>query len=330
MTDTKENEREEGTISLEDEIREALLKQIEKEDRLEEVEAEEVIEEKTKEVAEDIKEEVVEATVVEKNDAPIGLSGAIKAKWNELPEDVRQEWSKRESDIHQMMTRHDGELRLGREMKDVVMPYMPIIQAEGGTPASAVKDLLNTAYILRTGSPQQKAHLLRQVAEQYGVDLGQTAQPQERLHPVISQMQQELQNLRQQTSPEFIEKQLQEKLEHVNIQAEVNAFAANSANKYFEQVKAFMAPLLASGQANNMQEAYDMACYANPTIRSTLLAEQNSALEAKRKAELKAKKQASASVTGSPELTSPSTKAPTKSLEDDLRDQIREARGVIQ
>lgn len=313
----------ENEVSIEDEIRNAMKPQEEGDDLPEEVITEDV-EEKP-----EVDTEVTETPVVEKIDAPVALSGAIKAKWHELPEDVRAEWSKRENDIHQMMTRHDGELRLGREMKEVVSPYMAIIQAEGGTPAGAVRDLLNTAYVLRTGSPQQKAQLLKQVAEQYGVDLGQ-AQPQEQIHPVIAQMQQELQTLRQQANPEVIEKRLQEKMEYATIQSEVNAFAANPANKHFDQVKAFMAPLLASGQAKDIQEAYDMACYANPAIRSTLLAEQNAALEAKRKAELKAKKQASASVTGSPELTSPSTKAPQKSLEDDLRDQMREARGVIQ
>jgi len=319
MSDQTQEIEQEAPISLEDELRNAMSGEDEVEDT-----PDEVVEKPETPV------ETPVTPVVEKSDAPVALSGAIKAKWNELPEDVRAEWSKRENDIHQMMTRHDGELRLGREMKEVVSPYMAIIQSEGGTPAGAVKDLLNTAYVLRTGSPQQKAHLLRQVAEQYGVDLGQAAQPQEQIHPVIAQMQQELQMLRQQANPEVIEKRLQEKMEYANIQSEVSAFAANPANKHFEQVKPMMAPLLASGQAKDMQEAYDMACYANPTIRSTLLAEQNAALEAKRKADLKAKKQASASVTGSPDLTSPSTKAPTKSLEDDLRDQMREARGVIQ
>jgi hypothetical protein len=312
-------------ISIEDELRNAMTeaatetpKEVSKEPQ---TPAEGIIEKPENEPAEE---------KAPKEPPPVALSGAIKAKWSELPEDVRAEWSKRENDIHQMMTRHDGELRLGREMKEVVSPYMAIIQAEGGTPAGAVKDLLNTAYVLRTGSQQQKSHVLRQVAEQYGVDLGQTTQPQEQIHPIIAQMQQELQMLRQQANPEVIEKRLQEKMENANIQSEVNAFAVNPANKHFEQVKAFMAPLLASGQAKDLQEAYDMACYANPAIRSTLIQQQTADLEAKRKAEIKAKKQASSSVTGSPDFTSPMARTPNKSLEDDLRDQMREARGVIQ
>ena len=313
----------EQEISIEEELRAAMNTQDEGDDLPEEIITEKPIEKEAP-------VEKPETPVVEKSDAPVALSGAIKAKWGELPEDVRAEWSKRENDIHQMMTRHDGELRLGREMKDIISPYTPILQANNMTPAAAVKDLLQASYVLNTGSPQQKVQLLRQVAEQYGVDLGQAAQPQEQVHPVIAEMQQELQMLRQQANPEVIEKRLQEKMEYANIQSEVSAFAANPANKHFEQVKPMMAPLLASSQAKTMQEAYDMACYANPVIRSTLLAEQTAEQEAKRKAEIKAKKQASASVTGSPDLTSPSTKAPTKSLEDDLRDQMREARGVIQ
>lgn len=266
--------------------------------------------------------------VVEATPAPTSLSGAIKAKWNELPDDVKAEWAKRETDVHQMMTRHDGDLNLGRKMKDVITPYMPIITAEGGTPEGAVKDLLNTAYVLRTGSPQQKAEIMRAVAQQYGVDLSVASQAQQQTHPVIAQLQQQIQQLQQASNPEVIRNQLQESIEDANIQKQVAAFAADPKNIYFKQVTAAMAPLLSVGVAKDMQEAYDKACWADPTIRSTLLAAQAADAEAKRKADIRAKKTAAASVTGSPGLTSPSSKASHKSLEDELRDQFKEASSV--
>lgn len=260
-------------------------------------------------------------------EAPVALSGAIKAKWSTLPADVQQEWKKREDDIHRMMTSHDGELRVGREMKEVIAPYMATIQAEGGTPAGAVKDLLNTAYILRTGSPHQKAAVLMQAAQQFGVDLSLHQQAQQ--NPQLAQLQDQIHRLQMANSPQAIETQLQDRLEAAKIDSEISAFAANPKNVHFQTVRADMGALMTSGRAKDLQEAYDMACWANPSIRQSNLAAQAEQDKAKRKAEMDAKRKASASVVGSPSGTSPSANAPNKSLEDEIRDSLRSANGQI-
>lgn len=317
MPEEIENEVEEvieevEELSIEDEMRAAMK----------EPQEEEIVE---PEVVETPKEE----PIIDETPAPASLSSAMKEKWKTLDADVKAEWSKRENDIHQMVTRHDGELNLGRKMKEVINPYMPIIQAEGGTPETAVRDLLNTAYVLRTGSPAQKAEIIRTVAQQYGVDLNQAVQPREEVHPVIAQLQQQIADLQTKANPDAIRNQLQSELEYANIQEQIKAFASDASNIHFESVKAPMAALLDSGQAQTMKEAYDAACWANPTIRSSLLKEQQSQLEAKRREEIKAKKQASASISGSPELTSPANRANQISLEDELLTQMREASGQI-
>ena len=318
MPEEIENEMEEvieevEELSIEDEMRAAMK------------EPQEEVEVIEPEVVETPKEELV----IDETPPPASLSGAMKEKWKTLDADVKAEWSKRENDIHQMVTRHDGELNLGRKMKDVITPYMAQIQAEGGTPEGAVRDLLNTAFVLRTGSPAQKAEIVRQVAQTYGVDLNQVAQPQEQVHPAIAQLQQQIEQLRTQANPDAIRNQLQSELESANIQEQIKAFASDASNIHFESVKAPMAALLDSGQASTMKEAYDAACWANPTIRASLLKEQQTQLEAKRKEEIKAKKQASASISGSPELTSPANRANKISLEDELLTQMREASGQI-
>jgi len=270
-----------------------------------------------------------QAPVEEVEPAPVSLSGAIKEKWKDLPADVRQEWSKRENDIHRMMTSHEGELRMGRDMKEVITPYMALIQSEGGTPAGAVRDLLNTAYVLRTGHPQQKAQLLLEVAQQYGVDLSLAAQPQQDIDPNMRIIMQEIQQLRQQANPEVLKTQLQDEMTRDMVSKEVSEFAANSSNVHFQTVRSSMGPLMMSGQAKNLQEAYDMACWANPTIRSTLLTAQNEQIRAKQKQEMDAKRKAAASVTGSPDMTSPQNRTPMKSLEDEIRDLYKEQQGGI-
>lgn len=281
--------------------------------------------ENLEQVEEPVQEPVEPVQTEVKSEAPTALTGAIKAKWNELPEDVRAEWKKREDDIQAMMTRHDGDLKIGREMKEVITPYMAIIQSEGGTPVGAVRDLLNTAYILRTGSPGQKAQLLHQVAQQYGVDLN--TQPQQ-VDLNVHYLQTELHQLRQQANPERIKEQLQEEMQRDRINSEIQAFAANSKNVHFEAVRTQMGALMGNGQAKDLQEAYDMACWASPTIRASLLQAQDQERKQKQKQEVEAKKKAASSVTGSPGLASPQSREQSKSLEDELREQLQAARGV--
>ena len=300
------------------------------------VEAEaEIVEEVTEEVTEEpIIEEApeteVEKTVipeVKKSDAPVALSGAIKAKWNELPEDVRAEWKKREDDIHRMMTSKEGELNLGRSIKEIAAPYEAIIRSEGGTVEGAFKDLLNTSYVLRAGTPQQKAQAVMQAIQQYGVDLSLVGGQQQQ-NP-LSAIQQEIQALRQQADPNRIKSQLQEEMERDRITGEIQAFAANPANVHFEAVKSTMGSLISTGRAKDLQAAYDMAIWSDPSIRSELLKAQQTQEADKKKAEMAAKRKASVSVSGSAGLASPNSNAPQKSLEDELRDQMRASSGKI-
>jgi len=271
-----------------------------------------------------IEDKVTEAKV----DAPISLSGAIKAKWHELPADVQAEWKKREDDIHRMMTAKEGELNLGRSIKEIATPYEAVIRSEGGTVEGAFKDLLNTAYVLRTGSPQQKAQLILQTAQQFGVDLRHHFSGQRQADPLAT-MQQEIQHLRQQADPERIKSQLQDEMDRVRINGEIQAFAANPTNVHFNAVKSTMGSLISSGRAKDLQEAYEMAIWSDPSIRSDLLKAQSAQEAEKKKAEMATKKNAAASVVGSPGMASPNANAPQKSIEDDIREQMRASSGKI-
>jgi hypothetical protein len=338
-------------MSLEDEIRDALaatldepkIKEEPKEADENVVEKEEIGKEKDI-LEDDVKEkepQPKEKAKPEKTDSkpsekekhfeqpPVSLSGHIKAKWNELPSDVRAEWKKREDDIQRMITSHDGELRIGRSIKEIAQPYEAIIRAEGGTVEGAFKDLLNTAYVLRTGSPQQKAQLLIQAAQQYGVDLQNYMGNQGQQNNPIAALQQEIYQLRQQADPQKIKNQLQEDFERDKVQNEIKAFSSNPENVHFEAVKSTMGSLLASGRAKDLKDAYEMAIWSDPSIRAELLNAQKAQEAEKKKAEMAAKKKASASVAGSHGVSAPSSNAPKQSIEDQLRSAMRESTGLI-
>lgn len=263
--------------------------------------------------------------------APASLSAVVKEKWKDLPADVRAEIAKREDEVHKGFTRHDEERNFGRAIKEVTSPYIPIIQAEGGTVEGAVKDLLNTAYVLRTGSQQQKTQLIAETCRQFGVDINALTEQHEYVDPTIARLQDEIQQLKQVANPAFIQKQLQTQQEDATVQYEVRAFASDPANKHYEQVKPVMAALLGSGQAANLKEAYEKACYADPQVRSMLIQQQTAELKAKQKAEIEAKRRAASSVTGSPSSATAgnSTTPNTNDLRAELELAFATQRGSI-
>lgn len=255
-------------------------------------------------------------------DAPRSWTAEEKAKWAEATPEVRKAILRREQEVEQGFTKLDEDRNFGKSLKEIVQPYMQIINAEGGTPATAIQSLLNTAYILRTAPIAQKTALFHQLAQQYGVDLSKpnntsTVQP----NHLMAQTQQEIAQLKQQIAqqPEVFRQQQ----ENLAIKSQIDAFAADPKNVHYEKLKPVMASLLQAGQAKDMQDAYDKASWADPEIRSANLTAETQAKETQRIADIKAKadksRNAAVSVRGAPSINPVPNGKSTGSIADDLR-----------
>lgn len=256
--------------------------------------------------------------------APPSWSAPAKAKFSTLDPVLQNEILKREKEVHQKFTAMDEERGLGKSIKEASAPYEAIIRAEGGDAVKAFKDFLNHAYLLRTASPQQKGQMLLQIAQRYGADL--RVNPNQQVNPEVQQLQKTVQQLQWEREQERLNQQQQTQ---ATIQAQIEAFSAKPENVHFETVKADMAALLSGGRAKDLQEAYDMAVWARPDIRSTLLQAQVAEAEAKKRQEAQAKvaaaRKAGSSVVGSPGVT-PSALPADRSLRDELRANLAAAR----
>lgn len=259
-----------------------------------------------------------EAQIIEEKpaiDPPQAWTAEAKKDWAALPPHIQAEIIKRENDTHKMFTAREGELRLGREMKDVIEPYMPLIKEAGAEPKALIHDLLGTVNTLRNGTEEQKIMVMRNIAEGYGVDLQKVMGYQQ--NP-LNQLYAELNGLKQQLNPQAIINQLQERQEADRIANEYKTFAENPKNVHLDKVKPFMAALLESGQAKDFQEAYDMACYAIPEIRSTMLNSVKADEAAKRKMEVTQKKNAAVSVKGSSSVVQGNTTPQKRTIEEEI------------
>lgn len=236
--------------------------------------------------------------------APNAWSGPAKAKFATLPPDIQQEISKREADVEKGFTKLDEDRQFGKQFRDTIIPYMAMIQAEGSTPHAAVQSLLNSAYQLRTATPAAKGAMLIGLAKQYGADLNAGFQMvQSGQMPQAQPAQRSNAELPRQDVSTLVKQEL----ETAQLKQQIDAFEGDAANIHYAIVKPQMAALLQGGQAQNLKEAYDQACWANPTIRSTLITQQSADANAKRVAEAKAKadaaRKAGSSVNGSPGLS---------------------------
>lgn len=281
-----------------------------------------------------------------KIEAPKSWTQAERTEWDKLTPAAQAAVLRREDDIVKGLSKQDDERTFGRKVNDIVSPYLPVIRAEGGTPEKAIQDLLQTAHTLRQGSPMQKASMVAGVMRTYGIDPnhlfsilqggnGGNGSPQQQgsaYHPAIETLTQRLDRVERERQEEVQQRQLQEQQ---SFQSQIAEFSSKSGHEHFEKVRETMGVLMQNGRANTMDEAYEMAVYADPEIRNSLIASQISEASGKRVADLSAKagaaRNAAGSVTGAPGGTKKlnGSANPSSSIEDDIRAAIRENSGRV-
>ncbi len=213
--------------------------------------------------------------------APASLSKDTRAIWDTLPEVVRNDIIKRESDttkgVEQLKQRY-------QPLDEALAPYRPLLQQAGKTDADAVKQLF--AWHQALAGPN-KVQAFQALARSHGFDLSTLApasqasqqqqdpndprfQLQQALHGTVNPLDQRLSALEQQ-----LVRQQQGQLND-----EIGAFSKDKP--HFDRVRVMMGHLMQLGYASDLQEAYDRAVWADPEVRGQVLA----AEQAKREAEI--------------------------------------------
>ena len=277
---------------------------------------------------------------------PASWTAPSKAKWGNLPVWARQEVFKRENEAQKGVSMVQERATYGDRMSQVVQPYMATINASGSTPEQTVQSMLNTAYQLQTGTPQSKAQLTLNLAQQYGylnelvasiTQDGQNVQQQGQLNQVIAPLQQQVQQLQQ-----TIQQQQTQSQQAAQSEAEqdVQRFSEDVdetgqlRHPYFENVRDLMASLIESGQAADFEEAYDRAIWSSPETRELVQAQQvssqqtQSQVEAKERAD-KARKAQRVNVETKGTHDSGQPQTPTGTVDDTMQEVLEQikARG---
>lgn len=225
---------------------------------------------------------------------PQAWSAAMKEMWAQVPPEARDYIAKRETEVTKTLTRMGQELAQYRPLNELFDRHRDTFSRHGTDPQTGISRLLEAQNAL----DNDPYSAIAAIAESYGVDLTAfSGQQQEQdgnqapLDPIIQGLRQELGQIKQQLSErERSEREIQESQTR-ELQRQTDEEVGKWANgkDHFEEpsVKKLMAAAIRDGEANTLDEAYDMACNAIPSIRQKLRETERKAEDAKRLAETK-------------------------------------------
>ena len=236
------------------------------------------------------------------------------ASWKK---DYHEAWTTADPKLKEYAWKREEEMKAGvqpllskaqfaDQMQQAIDPYMNNIRGLGIEAPQAVKALMEADNVLRHGTPQQKQQYFAQLAQQYGINMGEVqVQPTD---PNFYAIQNELAQVRGEV---LNWKQQQEAAQNQALLSEINQFQAKA--EYFEEARPIMIQLLNSGVAQDLDDAYQKAIRLdNDLFTKHQQASQGAADAAKREASNKAAKAARAaavSVKSSTPGAATSTKA---------------------
>ena len=275
-------------------------------------------EEVEEEATEETEEEVAETEVEEKAEEEKPLEAITPPQhW---PKDFKEDFEKLPVEAqHLLYDRHKelegdytkktqgvAKYRKRQEALDEIMkPYLADFQRAGMDEIGAVRQLFAAHDYLRK-DPKQAIQWL---AKNYGVDMsevGMDTAEDEYADPQVKALQQQVAQLQG-----FLNQQQQTQMQSVqqDTQSMIDKFAsakdANGNPKYphFEEVRDRMGVLIQGNQAQDLESAYEMAIYADPKLRQSLMdnyAATKTQKEVKTEAVKKAKKAQRSTVRGNP------------------------------
>lgn len=318
-----------------EEVQEAPEPETEKEPvEAKEEEAEESEEPKDEESEES--PEPTEAPKVEEDrsiiNPPSTWTAKAKAMWGQMHPDLRKEVLRRENNIRKGIEQYKEKANFGDRIERTITPYKPFLTAKGASIERVVEDSLNLAYLLETSTPEKKALVLKQVAQQYGADLRVLAQQpnpeQDRLNQLISPLQQEIEALKREKQNSIL---AQQQAQNTQLERTIEEFAnatdetGRLKHPYFQEVKDVMASLLETGRVSTLDEAYNFAAQADPEISKLIRTptSQKISAEAKAKAD-KAKRNNQLTPPKKPSLNPAENKA--GSMRDTISQKLKEIR----
>lgn len=256
--------------------------------------------------------------------------------WAALPPEAQDFYTNREKQFLDGLEQYKAGAQYAKQLNDVVAPFRPLLQQQGINETEAFQYMLSAHANLSTGTPEQRRESFVQIGRDLGIlgandtaDTlagGEASQDAVMAHPIVQQLQQRLNALESERNRET-----QARLQRTKVEADtaVEAFAADPANAYFNEVASDMAQFVKQGL--DLKDAYERAVWSNPVTRAKEQARlQTEAAESAKKAAQEqlqaARRPAATNVRGTESRRAP-TEPKGKFLSDDsMMDDLKRIR----
>jgi hypothetical protein len=221
--------------------------------------------------------------------APASWSPSAREHWKTVAPAVQQEIARRESEMARYVNEMAPARNIAERFTQTIQPFLGTIQAEGVDPLTAVRNLMSVTQTLRSGTQYEKAQTLAQIIKVYGVDINTLdaaivgAEPPEGSRQgqgvdVQQAVQQALAPLYQ--AAQQRQNQVMQAAEG-EARTELEAFAADPANEFFQDLRQEMADIIELGERHGrtvtIPEAYQRAAMLHPEVSKVMLARQQGA-----------------------------------------------------
>lgn len=243
---------------------------------------------------------------------PAGLKAAAREHWAKTPRPIQEEIVRRERETAQTLRQSAQARQMAQDFQNVVNPFLPMIQSQGSNPMQAVKNLMTTAAGLTVGTQQQKAQIVREIIQNYGIDIAtldavlagspipqgqpgqqmqQSAAPPPWASPIF-QFMNSVQQQRQQREQQMME----------DAHAETEAFAQK--HEFFEDVREEMADLMEvaakRGKILSMEDAYKQAIGFDPELSKVVSQREAAKRSQSQQQNIQRNRNAASSISGGP------------------------------
>jgi hypothetical protein len=210
--------------------------------------------------------------------APASWTDDAKKDWNTLPLGVRQEVLRREKQIDEAMGQSAEARQLMQTMNQMVMPYMPRLQANQIHPLQSIKNLLEADNLLATAPQQTRAAFLAKIIKDYQIDIneldtalaGQVAGRPNAAAGVEEVVQRAIQPLLQPIQTWQRQQAEQVLREQQDAITTVQRMELDPKYEFFQEVRDYMADIVEMhakrGLAISPDQAYTMAIQTHPEI----------------------------------------------------------------
>lgn len=212
-------------------------------------------------------------TEAAKRRLPQDMSAPVRELANKLGPEYQpliDEWDKRYRETSKVLQESAQARQLAQRVQETLAPYETVARANGTDAMTFATNVLQTATALQMGAAPQKAGIIAQLINQYGIDPGQVAAALDGSAPPPAQQQQPI-NVQAEFQRLWEERETKARYDVASQQA---SKFVGSQPEFLTDVWRDMGPILSSAKANGIdmtyESAYDSACWANPKVRAIL------------------------------------------------------------